>query len=88
MTTVLDTVSRAELIDRCMARFAAGLPVADDLTLNHEAGRLESLPTSPAVTRMRAAVAAEQATRTGRLRPVVWVRDEMTDLLARSEVAA
>jgi hypothetical protein len=77
-----DTVLPAELIDRCVTRFAEGLRVADEMTLAHEAERLESLPTSPAVTRMREAVAAEQIARRGPLWPAAWVRDEMADLLA------
>ncbi|WP_436528616.1 hypothetical protein [Actinoplanes sp. HUAS TT8] len=58
-----------DLIERCLTTFTAGMRTADDLTLTHEAERLESLPTSPAVTRMREIVATEQDTR--RHRPLV-----------------
>src|SRR5262249_44642922 len=56
---VTDPAYLAELIERCVTRFAAGLRTADDLTFTHEAERLEALPTSPVVTRMREIVAAE-----------------------------
>ena len=64
-----------ELIEQCVTRYTAGLRFADPLNLIHEAERLETLPTTPAVTRMREAVTAEQARRvqasTRRVAPVV-----------------
>ena len=65
--TTLAPAYPAELIEQCVTRFTAGLHTADDLTVDHEADRLESLPTSPVVTRMRAIVADELATRRGHL---------------------
>ncbi|WP_067502198.1 hypothetical protein [Actinoplanes sp. TFC3] len=57
---MIENAGPADLIERCLANFTTGIHIADNLTLNHEAERLESLPTSAAVTRMRAIVAAEQ----------------------------
>ncbi|BCJ53074.1 hypothetical protein Asp14428_45490 [Actinoplanes sp. NBRC 14428] len=58
-----------DLMMRCLARFTEGMRAADNLTLTHEAERLEALPTSPAVTEMRRIVAAEQDTRRAGLNP-------------------
>lgn len=58
----------ADLLERCLATFAAGLKTADRLTLAHEAERVEYLQASPLVARMRAAVDAEKAKRAGGVR--------------------
>lgn len=52
-----------KLINRYMPVFEAGMHVADNLTLQHEAERLESQRPSPVVTRMRRIVDAELAAR-------------------------
>ena len=59
-TVVARTGVPADLTVRCLALFTAGMRTADDLTLSHEAERLEALPTSPAVAGMRRIVAVEQ----------------------------
>jgi hypothetical protein len=66
---MIENAGPVDLLARCLTNFTAGMHAADDLTLNHEAERLESLPTSTAVTRMRAIVAAEQDTRRGPAAP-------------------
>lgn len=59
-----------DLIERCLTTFTTGMHAADILTLTHEAERLESLPTSSAVTWMRAIVAAKQDARCGPAEPM------------------
>jgi hypothetical protein len=51
------------IVDRYIDRFHTGMHAADDETLEQEAQRLEGLPTSPAIQRMRAVVEGEQANR-------------------------
>ena len=51
------------LINACMTSFAAGMHVADDQELRHEAERLEALPKSRVITTMRAIVDGERAAR-------------------------
>src|SRR5690242_14826432 len=53
---------------RYVKAFEAGMHTADDLTLQHEAERLEAQQTSPVVSRMRQIVDDERAARraTGR----------------------
>jgi hypothetical protein len=53
----------ADMIERLLPTFTAGLHAADDQTLRHEEERCEALPTSPLIERMRAAIAAEWQTR-------------------------
>jgi hypothetical protein len=57
------TAQAAALIDRLMPTVEAGMHAADDLTLAHEAERLEAQQDSPVVHRLRRIVAAEQAGR-------------------------
>lgn len=62
-----DRAAALQLINRCVRSFAIGMHTADNATLAHEAERLEALAwTSPAITRMRRIVAAEQRQRAGR----------------------
>jgi hypothetical protein len=56
-----------ELINRLMPVVVAGWRKADELTLQHEAERLDGLPTSPVIQTMRAFVEAERALRAGRV---------------------
>lgn len=60
---VWDQAAADQLIERCLVSFIAGLRHADRLTLGHEAERLETMPASPAIVRLRSAVDAEQARR-------------------------
>ncbi|MEU4164545.1 hypothetical protein [Actinoplanes sp. NPDC026670] len=67
---MIENAGPVDLIERCLAIFTTGMHTADDLTLTHEAERLESLPTSLAITRMRTIVAAEQDARRGPAEPM------------------
>lgn len=58
----------ADIIERLMPTVVAGYRAADDLTLAHEAERLEGLEPTALIVRMRAIVAEVQA---GRARAVV-----------------
>lgn len=53
----------ADLIERLVPTIAAGIHLADNLTLIHEQERLDALPDSAVIQRLRAIVAAEQAER-------------------------
>ncbi|MET0423620.1 MAG: hypothetical protein ABW046_07090 [Actinoplanes sp.] len=55
----------SDLLERCLATFAAGLRTADPLTFEQEARRVEGQPASPLILRMRHAVDTERAARTG-----------------------
>lgn len=58
----------ADLLQRCLDTFTAGLHTADPLTLQHEAERVEAMQPSPLALRMRAAVDAERDHRGGEQR--------------------
>lgn len=60
------TAQGAALIDRLMPTVEAGMHAADDLTLAHEARRLEAQQDSPVIARLRRIVADEQADRLAR----------------------
>lgn len=67
--TDADRDAALTLINRLMPTFAAGMRAADDLTLQHEAERLEAEPTSPVVRSMRQIVDGERAARAGAVAP-------------------
>lgn len=53
------------VINACLVDYDAGMRRADNLTLQHEAERLESEPSSPVVKSMRLIVDGVRATRAG-----------------------
>lgn len=61
---VWDQAAADQLTKLCLDTFTTGLRHADQLTLDHEAERVEAMRPSPLVLQMRAAVDVERARRT------------------------
>jgi len=72
-----------ELINQLMPAVVAGWSKADGLTLQHEAERLDGLPTSPVIRSMRQLVDAERTARAegvgvcGRCGLKRWAADDL-----------
>lgn len=75
-TTTAPQPPQSGLVERCLATFTDGLQHADNLTLDHEAERVEAMQPSPLVVSMRKAV--DNARETFVVRRAALLLDELT----------